>query len=78
MQKDLILIEARREIEQRGGVIEAIRRAKGSHRLLYWTIDGAKMVSTIPIYAGNWRSLVTVRTNVRRQIREAQVVTCLD
>jgi hypothetical protein len=72
MQKrDIILIEATREIEQRGGVIEEIRRAKGSHRVLYWTIDGTKRVSTIPSYSGNWRSLRHVRSNVRRQIREA-------
>jgi hypothetical protein len=72
MQKrDIILIEAMQEIERRGGVIEDIRQAKGSHRVLYWTIDGVKLVSTVPCYTGNWRSLRHARSNVRRLIREA-------
>lgn len=73
MQKrDIILIEATREIERRGGVIEAVRQAKGSHHMIYWTIDGTKLTSTVPGYSGDWRSLRQARTNVRRQIREAQ------
>jgi hypothetical protein len=72
MQKqDIILIEAMREIERRGGVIEDIRQAKGSHRVLYWTINGVKLVSTVACYTGDWRSLRQARTNVRRKIREA-------
>jgi hypothetical protein len=74
MQKrDIILIEATREIERQGGAVEEMRKGKGSHRVLYWTIDGAKLVSTIPCYKGDWRSLRQARTNVRRQIREAKI-----
>jgi hypothetical protein len=71
MQKDIILIEATREIERQGGAIEDMRKGKGSHRVLYWSIDGTKLVSIIPCYSGNWRSLRHVRSNVRRMIREA-------
>jgi hypothetical protein len=71
-QRDIILIEATREIERQGGKIEQIRRGKGSHRVLYWAIDGLKMVSVVPCYNGDWRSLRQVRANVRRKIREAK------
>jgi hypothetical protein len=72
MQKrDTILIATTQEIERLGGVIEEVRQAKGSHRVLYWTIDGVKLSSTVPCYSGNWRSLRHARSNVRRLIREA-------
>lgn len=68
------MIAIQREIKRRGGVIEEIRQAKGSHRMLYWrTADGAKLVLTIPTYTGNWRSIANARGNVRRQIREAAI-----
>lgn len=72
MQKDIILIEATREIERQGGTIEQMRRGKGSHRVLYWAIDRLKFVSVVPCYTGDWRSLRQMRANVRRQIREAK------
>jgi hypothetical protein len=73
MQKrDAIMIETTREIERLGGVIEEIRHAKGSHRVLYWVIDGTKIMLTIPAYSGNWRSVRHARSNVRRLIREAR------
>jgi hypothetical protein len=72
--KNDILNAVVREIERRGGVVEAIRTAKGSHRMLYWrTLGGTKLVLTIPHYNGDWRSLNTARMNVRRQLREAQL-----
>jgi hypothetical protein len=73
MQKrDTILIATTQEIERLGGVIEEMRQAKGSHRVLYWTIDGVKRSLTIPCYSGNWRSLRHARSNVRRLIREVK------
>jgi hypothetical protein len=74
MQKrDIIMNAVTREIERLGGVIEDIRRAKGSHRMVYWSLDGVKRTSLVPHYTGNWRSIHHARGNIRRLIREAKI-----
>jgi hypothetical protein len=73
-RRDDILAAVVGEIERRGGTVDAIRPAKGGHRLIYWrTKSGEKLATTVPGYSGDWRSLRHARTNVRHKIREARL-----
>lgn len=67
MERDLIYDTVVAEIGRLGGEVDEVRRAKGGHRMLYWTTAaGAKIATTVQAYSGNWRTIRHARSNVRR------------
>lgn len=57
------------EIERSGGTIEDERQGNGSHRLIYWSLDGQKFRNTVQSYTGNWRTRYNAIADVRAKIR---------
>lgn len=57
------------EIERVGGTIDEERMGNGSHRVIYWTLDGQKFRNTVQAYSGNWRTLRNAKADIRAKIK---------
>lgn len=67
MERNMVYDAMLSEIDRLGGKVDGVRNGKGGHRVVYWTTAaGAKAVSTVQAYTGNWRSVRHARSNVRR------------
>lgn len=68
-KRDEIYYAVIQEIERLGGTVEDERPASGSHRMIYWSLDGKSYLNTVPAYSGNWRSRRTAVADVRAKLR---------
>lgn len=57
------------EIERIGGRIDKRRFGNGSHRVVYWSLDGRRFHNTIQAYTGNWRSRHNAIADIRAKAR---------
>lgn len=68
-KKDDVYRKVIAEIERLGGTVDRERQGNGSHRFVYWSIDGRQYQTTVPKDGGNWRLLRNAIGGIRTKAR---------